>query len=45
MEQSIWRQGWKIVRRMWSEGSVNFGIVWNYAECAEVWEVVQRVGN
>ena len=28
-----------------SEGSVNFGIVRNYAECVEVCEVVQRVGN
>ena len=45
MERSIWRQGRKIVLRMWSEGSVNFGIVWNYAECAEVCEVVRRVGN
>ena len=45
MEQSIWRQGWKIVHGMRSEGSVNFGIVRNYAECAEVCEVVRRVGN
>ena len=45
MEQSIWRQGRNIVCRMWSEGSVNFGIVRNYAECVEVCEVVRRVGN
>ena len=30
---------------MQSEGSVNFRIVWNYTECAEVCEVVRRVGN
>ena len=48
MERSIWRQGWKIVCGMRSEGSVNFGIVRNYAERAEVCKVVkvvQRVGN
>ena len=30
---------------MQSEGSVNFGIVRNYAECAEVCEMVRRIGN
>ena len=45
MERGIWRQGWKIVCGMWSEGSVNFGIIRNYAERAEVCEVVRRVGN
>ena len=45
MERSIWRQGQKIVCGMRSEGSINFGIVRNYAECVEVCEVVQRVGN
>ena len=45
MEQSIWRQGQKIVHGMRSEGSVNFGIVRNYAECVEVCKVVRRVGN
>ena len=45
MERSIWRQGRKIVRGMQSEGSVNFGIIRNYAERAEVCEVVRRVGN
>ena len=45
MERSIWRQGQKIVRGMRSEGSVNFGIVRNYAERTEVCEVVRRVGN
>ena len=45
MERSIWRQSWKIVRGMRSEGSINFGIVRNYAECAEVCKVVLRVGN
>ena len=30
---------------MQSEGSVNFGIVWNYVECAEVCEMVRRIGN
>ena len=33
------------MHRMWSEGSVNFGIIRNYVECVEVCEVVQRVGN
>ena len=45
MERSIWRQGRKIVCGMRSEGSVNFGIIRNYAERAEVCEVVRRVGN
>ena len=45
MERSIWRQGRKIVCGMWSEGSINFGIVWNYVERAEVCKVVWRVGN
>ena len=45
MERSIWRQGRKIVRGMRSKGSINFRIVRNYAECAEVCEVVRRVGN
>ena len=40
MERSIWRQGRKIVHGMWSKGSVNFGIVRNYTEHAEVCEVV-----
>ena len=30
---------------MRSEGSVNFGIGWNYAECAEVCKMVRRIGN
>ena len=30
---------------MRSEGSVNFGIVRNYVECAEVCEMVRRMGN
>ena len=45
IERNIWRQGRKVVRRMWSEGSVNFTIIRNYAECAEVCEMVRRIGN
>ena len=45
MERSIWRQGQKIVHRMWSKGSISFGIVRNYAEHVEVCKGVWRVGN
>ena len=45
MEQSIWRQGRRVVRGTRSDDSENVGIVRNARKRAEVCVVVQNVGS
>ena len=48
IEQSIWKQGWRIVCRTWTKGSENVGIAgsaWKHAKtCKELGIKLLRLG-